>query len=377
MSEFLTWGQTAKLLDGVVPANKVARPNFLQTWFSRVEYKLSETVNLEKEFAMKNTVAVYVAPTVDAPIIKLQGYGTLEARFAYVKQGLTSPDWEEINFKQLGNQFGQVDVMANWAANIQKKLTVVEYNIENLFELNAANILVNGTHTASSPYHPTVLYDFQRTVVTTDAGYLSGYVPSVDLTTLNGNGGPGKRAWGSTGGTKAPTPYKDLITACNTVRRRGSISAVILSTNAWLALEDDINANFAKAGDLTLAVDNRIQLHVLPTVEKFQDLNYRRTLSLGDGTYVDIFSYDAIWDNSDTGVSTKYIPDGTMLVLPAKDKGIKVYGRIMHPDAQYAALPRFINTWKDVKSGKQESELHLNYIMAHTDIDSVVSWKVM
>jgi hypothetical protein len=49
----------------------------------------------------------------------------------------------------------------------------------------------------------------------------------------------------------------------------------------------------------------------------------------------------------------------------------------MHPDAQYEALPRFINTWKDIKSGKQESEIHLNYIMFHQDIDSVCSWKVL
>jgi len=150
MSEFLSPYQMGKVLDGVIPANRIARPNFLQTWFSRVEYKSTETVNFDREFQAKNTVAMYVAPSIDAPIMQLQGYGTQELRFAYVKEGLTSPDWEEINQRAIGNDFGNVDVMANWVENIRKKLAYTEFNFENLFELNAANILTTGTHTATS-----------------------------------------------------------------------------------------------------------------------------------------------------------------------------------------------------------------------------------
>ncbi len=363
-----------KMLDGVIPANRIARPNFLQTWFSRVEYKASETVNFDKEFQAKNTVAMYVAPTVDAPIMQLQGFGTQELRFAYVKEGLTSPDWEEINQRSIGSDFGNVDVMANWVANIRKKLAQTEFNFENLFELNAANILTTGKHTASSALHPSVLYDFGRTVVTTGAEFAKGYVPSVDLTTLTPTGGAaGSRAWSAAGGT----PYKDLITACNTVRRRNNVTAVILSDDAWGALEDDITTNYASAATLTIAVDNRIALHVLPVVEKYQDLNFRRTLNLGDGTMVDIYTYGAIYHDRQTGVETSYIGAGKMLVLPSKDSGIKVYGRIMHPDASFAPLPRYVNTWKDIKSGKQESEIHMNYLMGHTDINSVACWTVM
>lgn len=377
MAEFLSPYQTGKVLSGVIPANRTARPNFLQSWFSRTETSDRETVNFDREFQTKNTVAMYVAPRADAPLVTLQGFGTQELRFAYVKEGLTSPDWEEINQRMLGQQFGSVDWYANWLENVRKKLAITEFNFENLFELNAANILVNGTHTASSPLHETVVYNFNRTVVTTDAAYLKGIVPEVNLTTLVGNGGAGKRAWDATSGyTKAPTPYKDLITACNTVRRRGNVSAVILTGTAWDYLEADINTNYKNAADMTLSVDNRIQLHVLPTVEKYQDLNFRRTLSLGDGTYVDIYTYDAIYHDRNTGAETRYVPVGKMLVLPSKDKGIKVYGRIMHPDAGFRAQPRFINSWKDDKTGKVESEIHMNYLMGHTDIDTCVSWQV-
>jgi hypothetical protein len=149
-----------------------------------------------------------------------------------------------------------------------------------------------------------------------------------------------------------------------------------LTGTAWDYLEADINTNYKTAADMTLSVDNRIQLHVLPTVEKYQDLNFRRTLSLGDGTLVDIYTYDAIYHDRNTGAETRYVPVGKMLVLPSKDKGIKVYGRIMHPDAGFRAQPRFINSWKDQKTGKVETEIHMNYLMGHTDIDTCVSWQV-
>jgi hypothetical protein len=377
MAEFLSPYETSKLLEGVIPADKVARPNWLQSAFGNVTTRETETVNFDVEFATKNTPAMYVAPNADAPLIQLQGYGTKELRFAYVKEGLSSPDYEEINFRQMGQQFGQVDIMANWVANVRKKLTVTEANFENLFELNASNVIFTGVHTAVSEKHPKVYYDFARTKVTTDAGYLAGNVPEIDLTTLNGNGGVGKRAWGSTGGTAAPTPYKDFVKACQTSLRKGPIRAAVLSGDAYELLEADILANFKDAADLTKAVESRIELKILPTIEKYQDLNFRRSIPIGQGMYVDVYTYDAIYHDRTTGVAAKFVPDGYMAILPSSDKGIKIYGRIMHLKARYAAMPRFVNTWIDPKSDKMEAEIHCNYLMGFSDIDAVVSWKVM
>jgi hypothetical protein len=376
MADFLTPYQAAKTLEGVIPANRIKRPNWLQTAFANVSARNTETVNLDKEFQTKVSPAMYVAPNVDAPLIQLQGFGTTELRFAYVKEGLSSPDWEEINQRQLGQQFGQVDVWANWVENIRKKLAFTEMTFETLFEVNAANIIFTGTHTAQSELHPKVVYNFNRTVVTTDAGYLAGYVPEIDLTTLNGNGGVGKRAWGSTGGTVAPTPYKDFIKACSTVLRRGNIRAALLSTDAYELLEADIYTNYKEASNLNLAVESRIVQKILPETENYQDLNFRRSIPIGQGRYIDVFTYDAIYHDRKTGAETKYVPDGYMIILPSTDQGIKVYGRIMHPDAQYEAMPRYINTWKDDKSGKFESEIHANYLMAPLDVNQFVAWKV-
>jgi len=327
-------------------------------------------VNFDREFQSNNTPAMYVAPNVDAPIIKLQGFGTTELGFAYTKEGLASPDYEEINGRQLGQEFGQVDIWANWLGNIRKKLAVTEANFETLFEVNAANLIFTATHTAQSALHPTVLYDFNRTKITTAADFAKGYVPEVDLTTLN-SGGVGNLAWTANG-----TPYKDIITACNTVLRKGSIRALVMAEDAYALLEADITANYKDAATLTLDITNRIALKVLPEVEKYQDLNYRRSLPIGSGRTVDIYTYTAIYHNRTTGVETMYVPEGHFAVLPSADNGIKRYGRIMHPGAQYEAMMRYLNTWEDPKTGTMESEIHINYLMGWRDSNQVAAWKV-
>lgn len=370
MAEFLNPYEMSKVLEGVIPANKDARPNWLQTAFGNVNTTEHATVNFDQEFQTKNTVAMYVAPTVDAPLIKLQGFGTKELGFAYVKEGLSSPDYEEINARQIGQQFGQVDVWANWIMNIRKKLAITEFNFENLFELNASNLIFTSKHTAESALHPTVLYDFNRTVVTTAAEFAKGYVPEVDLTTLD-SGGVGNLAWTANG-----TPYVDVITACATVLRRGSIRAIVMAQDAYELLEADITTNYKDAATLTLAVESRIELKVLPEVDKYQDLNYRRSLPIGSGRTVDIFTYEAVYHDRLTGVETAYVPDGYFAVLPSPDNGIKRYGRIMHPGAQFGAMPRYVNTWEDAKTGVMESEIHMNYLMGFVDVDTVVAWKV-
>ena len=377
MAEFLSPYQMSKVLSGVIPANRVARPNWLQTSFGRVSTTESETVNFDVEFASNNTPAMYVAPTVDAPLIKLQGFGTKEMRFAYVKEGLSAPDYTEINSRQLGQDFGNVNVMANYVDNIRKKLAITEFNFENLFELNASKLILNAAYTVTSALHPTVTYDFDRTTVTTDAGYLAGYVPEIDLTTLVANGGAGKRAWDVTDGTADVTPYKDLIKACQTLLRRGSIRAAVISDDAYAYLEADINTNYKDAATLTYSIESRIEMKVLPEVEMYQDLNFRRSIPIGQGRTIDIYTYSAVYHNRSTGVATAYIPDGYMCILPSPEAGVKVYGRIMHINANYAAMPRYINSWTDPKTGKMESEIHTNYLMGIPDANLFVTWKVL
>lgn len=376
--EFLSPYEAGKVLEGVLPANKTVRPNWLQTHFGQVRTSESRTINFDQEFSTKNTMGMFVAPHSDVTPITLENFGHKELTFGYAKEGLNSPDYEEISTRQLGQPLnGPIDVMANELADIRAKLAKAEQRFENLFEYIAAQILFYGSYSAVSEKHPLVAYDFGRTVVTTDAGYLAGNVPSIDLTTLVGNGGAGKRAWDSTGGTAAPTPVKDVIKMASTAYIRAGVSVCLMSSDAYELFEDDITTNYATAANLTTAVLGRVELKILPMVEAYQSLNYRRTFPLGNGKFVDIYTYDAIYHDRTTGVATPYVPDGYVVMIPPSSYGAKVYGRIMHPRAQYAAMPRWMNVWEDNKTGKREWEIHTSFIMGHTDIDSVVSWKVM
>jgi len=383
-TEFMSPYQVQKLLKGVIPANKTIRTNWLQSFFNEESTTESDTINFDFEFQTKNTMGMFVSADADATPIQLGNFGHAELRPGYAKEALSSPEYDELRTRRIGQQFGQVaDPMVNKALDLQAKLAIAEQRFENLHEKIASDIIFTGGYTAgvdssgnATGKHPKIAYSFGRQTVTTEADLLKGYVPHVDLTTLNANGGVGKRAWGSTGGTKAPSPVKDLVTMYNTAARRNSgVRTVVMSTDAYELFEADVTANYSEAAKNTNNVLLRVETKILPMVEQYQGLNYRRSWAVGNGVVLDIHTYDGVYHTRDDGTETKFVPDGYVALLPASG-GIKVYFRIQHPRARYAAMPRWLNYWENSKTGKEEWELHTSFLMGHTDINSVVSWKV-
>jgi hypothetical protein len=392
---FLDPYQASKILSGVIPANKVKRPNWLQSYFSNVSSTEKDTVNFDVEFTAKNTMGMFVLPESDVTPITLNEFGTKELRFSYAKEGLNSPDYEEINVRQLGQQFGTLDVMGNEAANLRSKLALSEQRFENLFELTATNILLYGGYQAASEKHPTIRYDFGRTVIRTSANLDAlDLVPSVNLTTtavtapwdstqsimpvLTGTYSDGRKSWSNSNITaKTATPIKDLVKMYETAKFRAGTSVCLMSSDAYEAFNFDLITNYKDSSVTTLDVILRSQQDILPRVKDVQGLTYKRSFPLGNGELIDIYVYDGFYHTRNTGVATKYVPNGFVVLIPPADNGVKVYGRIKHPRANYAAMPRWINYWEEPKTGKREWEVHTNFLMGHTDIDSVVSWKVL
>jgi len=394
VTTFLDPYQASKVLSGVIPANKVKRPNWLQTFFSNVSATEKDTVNFDYEFTAKNTMGMFVLPESDVTPITLNEFGTKELRFSYAKEGLNSPDYEEISVRQLGQAFGTVDVMANEAMNLRNKLALAEQRFENLFELTAANILLYAGYQAKSEKHPEIRYSFGRTVVTSSAGLDGDLVPSVNLTTsavtapwdssttlmpvLTGSYSSGGRAWTSANITaKTATPVKDLVKMYETAKFRAGTEACLMSADAYEAFNLDLQTNYKDAATLTLDVVMRAQQDVLPRIKDVQGLTFKRSYPLGNGEMIDIYVYDGFYHDRITGTATKYVPNGWVILIPPSENGVKVYGRIKHPRANYGAMPRWINYWENTKTGKREWEVHSNFLMGHTDIDSVVSWKVV
>jgi hypothetical protein len=375
-SDFMSPYEVGKYLSGVIAGRQFAKHTFLQDFFGDRDVFETDTFNVDREFDQKNVMGQYVHPKADGGYIQLPDFGSEELRAAYAKEAISSDDFVTLNQRQIGDQFGQVDVQINDTRNLQKKLSNALAAFDNLKEKAAADILFLGAHTASGHKASTVVWDFNRTTITTDADYLAGYVPEINLTTLVGNGGAGKRAWDSTGGTKAPTPYIDIKKMVSTAKSRGKpLNAIVMDGNAYQLLEDDINANYAKAADMTLAVMQRVELKILPIIENYQDATFQRTLSFG-AEQIDIYTYTGAANNRVTGAKEYFVPTGYIVGIPDKRYQLIRYGRIMNRKARWEAMPIWINSWVDYKTGELEQELHTSFLLAPWDPDSIVSWKV-
>ena len=395
---FLTPYQVAPILEGVIKGLEPVRPNWLQSFFGAPKFSENTRINLDKEYNVKNVMGQFASPNVDVSPIVLPDYGTKEFYFSYSKESIDSDDFDTINQRQIGQEFGQVNPLANKAARLQRKMILAEQRFENLFEKTAADILLYGGYQASGEYHPTVRYDFQKTVITSNTALAANkLVPAVNLTTtavtlpwdssttylpvLPTNGGftAGDKAWtkANVDAAKA-TPVKDFIKMVESTKIRSNVSAFMMSDDAYEIFQYDLNKNYGTASDTTLLALLKVGQDILPRIQEYRGLTYRRSYPVNDtGEVIGIYTYNAVYNNRTSGAETAYIGSGWVVALPPASSGLKVYGRIMHPKANYSAMPRWINYWMNDKTGIEEYEYHTNFVMAHLDIDAITTWKVI
>jgi len=398
---FLGPYDTEKVLSGVLRALPIKRPNFMQTFFPEIPPTNKRTLNFDQEYATKNVMGMFVEPKADVDPIRLPTFGHKELTFAYAKEGIDSDEFEELDSRQIGDPFGQVDVLKNKAARFVRKVTLAEQRFENLFELVSCSLAMYGGYKAQSEKHPLVVYDFARTVATTatqihwDSTSLLHLIPSVNLTAsavtspwgttamsvvaTDGGAGytQGQRLWSKslvTAGTA--TPVKDINLMVQTCNERATAKAIIMSNDAWDVFQFDVNTNYKDAANKTLNVSSTITLIVKPQVEVVKGLTFRCVWTLENGVTIPIYSYNGVYNDRTTGVETKYIGNGWVFVMPDTG-GLKVHGRIMHPKANWNAQARWLNYWMDDKTGIEEWEIHTNFIIGHTLIDALVAWKVI
>ena len=398
LTTFMTPYQLAPVLAGVQNALPVVRPNWLQSFFGNVQSTENTRVNLDVEFGVKNVMGHFVAPNSDVTPIKLPDYGTKEFYFAYSKEAIDSDDFEVLNNRQIGQPFGQVDVMANKALRFARKVALVEQRFENLFEKTAAEIALYGGYQASGEKHPTVRYDFGRTVISTYAQLSTAKViPSVNLTTTDvtapwdssttvlpkiatsGSFTQGDKAWSTVNiDAKKATPVQDVIRIWETAKVRSGSNAVVMSDDAYAAFNYDLQKNYPIASDRTIDSLLTVAQDYLPRAQAYKGLTFRRVYPvLETGETIAIYTYNAVYNDRITGVETSYIPSGWVLSLPPASEGLKIYGRIMHPRANWQTQPRWMNYWQNSKTGLEEWEYHTSWVLAPQNVDNFVAWKVL
>jgi hypothetical protein len=397
--EFLSPYQTGKVLEGVIAALPKVRPNFLQlSMFSGWTTRNTKTVNFDKEFAVKNVVAEFVTPRADTTPVQLGNFGTTELYFAYSKESWGDDDFEVLDTRQLGDDFNTIpNLMSIQARRLVEKATIAEERFENLFELCSAHIAMYGAYAAKGEKHPTMLYNFGRTVISTKATLDLDVVPSVNLTVTavtapwdstvtilpvvptSGGFTAGDKAWTNAHVTAgSATPVADVAKILQTATRWGGrTKALIMQDDAYSVFNFDVNTNFKDNASTTIATIVSNALDLGSRMVEVDGLTFRRFWQADNGVTVPIYSYNAIYNDRDTGAETAYIGDGWVIAIPDTSNFVKIYGRIQHKAAKYMAMPRFIHRWMNEKSASEEFEEHTSFLLASTRINSLVAWKVI
>lgn len=399
-----------KEIQGYIQGDVQKRPLAFKPFFGDIKTTWEDTVTYDVEGAKRNLMGKFTQSDIDVYRVQLPNFETKDLRFAYSKEAVGSPNYNEINQRMLGEGFNNVTLDSARlgravAENMREQFVLAYERFENLYELARANILINGTFDTSlstvNGEHKRVLWDMGRTKLTNgttndqternaNVAYInSDIVPEVDLTTLWANTSTavaGGLSWDSKDASNsnaavtpvtAVSPVKHLNRMLEIANFRAGTAAIFIADDAYSWLVKDINTNYKDAAyTLYRLLDPVVDLEVMPYVKEIEGLTFRRMWNAGGGVMVPMYTYNGKYNARDTGTKTAYFPDGRVLLVPAANKGAIRFGKIDHIKAMWAAMQFWVNSWKGEKSGIENFEIHTNFVVYHTDINSVVSWKV-
>lgn len=304
-------------------------------------------------------VAIYVAPELTAKNIRERGFSTKKHTAPYTKQkaSITPVNiWKRAAGEPINN-FGSP--AQKYDASLLAKATSMRLFHRRLLELSASQLLLAGSYTATSERYPTPLtIDFERNAANTK-----------DFTTLNANGGVGKRAWGSTGGTNTVSPVSDLQEFLDLCQEQ--IVVIYMQDSAWAQFQ--LDPKFGTALDITIRNLSASNFELMPKQGTIQGLKYRGTLA-SNGTA--IYTFNGEYQHPTTGVITKYIPDGYVVGVPSSQFGTIAYGAIQHGEAGYQSVDEFWNMWMDEELGVPYLQFQSAPMLVHTKINSTFAVKV-
>jgi len=319
----------------------------------------SEKIDFDK-ISNDLRVAIYVDPKLSARTIRERGFSTESYVAPYVKQkaGIT-PDniykraaGEPINAFASPNQ--------KYTSALIKKAVDMRTYMARLLELTAATMLLEGKYTAESELYPEpVTIDFSRKAANTK-----------NFTTLNANGGVGKRVWGSTGGTATVSPVADLEEFLDNCQEH--IAVIYMSNDAWGQFQ--LDPKFEKAMLTTVRNMSTSNFEMMPVQGTVQGLKIRGTLA-SNGT--EIRTYNGEYQHPTTGTITKYIPAGMVVGIPAASFGTIAYGAIQHGEAGYRSVDEFWNMWIEEEFGQPQLQMQSAPMLIHTKINSTFAIKVL
>lgn len=409
LTTFQTPYGVGKSIEGYIKGNVQKRPLLFKQSFSDIGTTWRDSVNYDVEFDKRNLMGQFVDPEVDTYRVQLPNFGTKELQFAYSKEKVGSPNYQEINQRMLAQQPNTVSLdkatlARNVAANMQQQFSLAYERFENLKELARTNILLYGTFSTiladQKGQHKEVKWDMGRTQYTFGTGstqairdanksaIFNELVPEANLTTLKANTATdvaGGMSWDSLDASNsnaavtpsiAVSPVKHVNRMLDVAAYRAGTDYIVMGNDAWSWYLNDLNTTYKEQAQNTF--DRRpplVMLDLYPHPQEIEGLTMQGFVIYG-GTKIPVYTYNGKYHDRNTGVKTKFMPEGYVLLVPPSQYGAVRYGKIMHYKAMWAAQEFWINSWKGEKSGIEEYEIHQNFCTYHTEINSVISWKV-
>lgn len=401
-------------IEGYVQSTKVARPLAFKQFFGDVNTTWADQVSMDIEANDINVMGQFADPDVEVFRIQTPGMGTQDLSFGYSKEFVGSPNYSEISQRMLAEQPGAVTLdkarlARAYAENMQWQFRKAYERFENLYELTRAKILLNGKLTTSAitnaGQHREVTWDMGRTRLTnttnTQAQRNQNYdsvigkngdvVPEVDLTTLQANtndttaGGMSWDQLSSAGAAIADanltkgkvSPVGHVKRMLSIAARRAGTDAIFMSADAYSWFIADLMTNYKDAANTLYdrSPNSTIMLDILPYVKENTGLEFRMMFRSTRGD-IPIYTYDGFYVDRVTGQRENFMPNGYVLLVPPREYGAHRFGKIQHLKAMWAAQQFWVNSWTNERTGVEAFEIHTNFATYHTDIDSVVSWKV-
>jgi hypothetical protein len=367
---------------GTLEDRNYPTPTELQSNFGIMQPFETETINLDK-VSPDLRIGVFVAPDVQAKPTVARGYETKVFYPAYWKDK-TTVDFRNIRARRVGEQISVPTSNAGRIAQaLQDNMVIMKAKRDRLLEWIASQILLYGSYVATSDRHPSVLVDLEPNIATDAASLNGGRANRANLTAtavtlptgstlpvINDNGGNGKRAWGSTGGTATVSPIEDLQQMLNAAWE--PISKIYMSDDAWLQVTKD--AKFATVISTLITTTSSFLVDLLPRQQSKEGLKLRGTIA-----GIPIWTYNAEYQatNSASSSLTKFIPAGWVVMVPDARYGVQAYGAIQHGAADFVASEMFWNSWVEDEFGTPWLQGQSCPLFLHTKINSTVAWKVM
>lgn len=409
LTTFQTPYGAGKNIEGYIKGNVQKRPLLFKQSFNDINTTWRDTVNYDIEFNKRNLMGQFVDPEADTYRVQLPNFGTKELSFAYSKEHVGSPNYQEINQRMLAQQPNTVSLdratlARNVASNMQQQFALAYERFENLYELSRANILVHGTFSTTladqKGQHKEVKWDMERTKYSfsaastqaaRDANKLAIFnelVPEADLTSIKANTASdvaGGMSWDSKDSTNsnaavtpaiAVSPVKHVNRMLDVAAYRSGTDYIVMGNDAWSWYLNDVNTTYKEQAQNTFdRTQPLVMLDLYPHPQEIEGLTLQGFVIYG-GSKIPTYTYNGMYHDRSTGAKTRFMPEGYVLLVPPSQYGAIRFGKIMHYGAMWAAQQFWINSWKGEKSKIEEYEIHTNFAVYHTEINSAISWKV-